>query len=276
MKQLFLLLVISIGACTSSDTAIMLEVVPGAVDPATLDEVVFRVSGPGLPAEGREAHAPLRGAEARPFPLSLVIVQEQSGSGPFSARIEALASGAVRATAAGDGIAFQSKKVVHRRFTLRDVNAPPPDAAPPDAARDATPPPPDVAPPPPPDAAPPPIAPPPATCTRVLACVKKGAPCSCDPGCRCAIACAVSECTPVCDGEGTTCNIVGDHSKKVLARCANGASCDLSCGSAETCELMCQDAACLVRCENAHTCSMSGCAPMTCPGNVRVCGRPCP
>jgi hypothetical protein len=278
VRRLLVAGAVALAACGSSDTAIVLEVVPGAVDAATLDEVVFRVSGPGLPSGGREARAALRGPGARSFPLSLALVQQAHGAGPFAVHVDAYAGGVVRATAGDDGaIAFEPGSVVRHRLSLRAVmapGAPPPDAAPPPP--DAAPPRPDAAPPPP-DAAPPPpdAAPPPPTCMRALAC-DKGPACKCDPGCSCAATCTDKDCTPECRGAGTTCTVQGAGAMQLRVRCAEGAACEVSCGSPDRCEIQCEGARCLLRCEGARDCRLSGCTPTVCPGNVLVCGRSCP
>jgi hypothetical protein len=111
-------------SCQSGDdTAIVIEVMPGALDPTTLDEVLFRVMGPGIEAGERVARAPLRGSEAKTFPLSLAIRGTAPGAGPFMVDVEARTAGALRATAS-DGIplAFENGKVVRRLLVLRAVN----------------------------------------------------------------------------------------------------------------------------------------------------------
>jgi hypothetical protein len=122
------------GACRPEPTAIVLEVVPGAVDPAALDEVFIEVSGPGIDGGTRQARAALRGPEARSFPLTLALVRALEGVGPFTVRVRAYAAGVLAASAGGeDPVAFMTDKVVTLQLVLRAIGEQPaerPDGGP--------------------------------------------------------------------------------------------------------------------------------------------------
>jgi hypothetical protein len=122
--------------CHREETSLLIEVVPGAVDVAALEDVAIRVTGPGLQGGQRTAWAPLRGAAARPFPLSLLIRGTAGQDGPFAITAEAHIAGAVRASAAaGEPVALQPGRMVRFQLTLEPVGGPPPpDAAGDDAA----------------------------------------------------------------------------------------------------------------------------------------------
>jgi hypothetical protein len=112
------------GCQSSGDqTAMMIEVVPGAVDTQLLDEVLFRVMGRGIEAGERTARAPLRGPDARSFPLSLAIRGTDHGAGPLSVEVEARGEGVLRATASGGGpLPFEDGAVVRHRLVLRALD----------------------------------------------------------------------------------------------------------------------------------------------------------
>jgi hypothetical protein len=133
--------------CREEETSLLIEVVPGSVDVAALDDVAIRVTGPGLEGGQRTAWAPLRGAGARPFPLSLLIRGTAGHDGPFAIAAEAHTGGAVRASAeAGEPVSLEAGRMVRRQLTLEPVpGSPPPDAGadtatvpqpPPDAGAD--------------------------------------------------------------------------------------------------------------------------------------------
>jgi hypothetical protein len=63
--------------------------------------------------------------------------------------------------------------------------------------------------------------------------------------------------------------------------CSPGATCQLKCGNnvGNSCTLHCHSASCLIDCgANAQDCTLdcSGGSVMSCPGDVKVCGRACP
>jgi hypothetical protein len=122
------------GSCHDDETAIVVEVLPGQVDVSALDDVVIRVSGPGLEGE-RLARATLHGEQARPFPLTLVIRGDAGQDGPFTLGAEAHGGGAVKAAAsAPTPVSFEAGRVVRRELVLAligaaggaDASAPPP------------------------------------------------------------------------------------------------------------------------------------------------------
>jgi hypothetical protein len=116
---------LGLAACGSggSETAIIVEVVPGTVDPTTLDEVLFRVMGRGIEAGERIARAALRGSDAKGFPLSLAIHGTALTAGPFTVEVEGRAGGVLRATASSGGpLAFEDGTVVRHRLVLRAID----------------------------------------------------------------------------------------------------------------------------------------------------------
>jgi hypothetical protein len=127
-----LAVLVAVISCGSDETAILLEVVPGTVDPLSLDEVLFRVTGKGLDGGEGIARAPLHGSGATPFPLSLALRGRAPAAGPFTVDVEGRGGGVLRATAsAGAPIAFENGTVVHQRLILHALDEPgtSPDAA---------------------------------------------------------------------------------------------------------------------------------------------------
>jgi hypothetical protein len=270
-------------ACSdrSDQTAIVLEVVDGTGATGLMDEVVFRVTGPGILGGTREARAPLQGPDARTFPLSLALIQGANGVGPFAVVVEGRRAGEVRARAASDQpIAFVPRQVVRRRFELVRVMAvdaspgqpdggspPSGDAAAPDApaldapapdapALDAPAPdaPAPVIPPiPPPDAAPtpPPDAPPEAVSPDAAPTPPDAGPgldALCSPSCPCAAGCDAS--TPCVCPPGCSC----------VFSCRRGQDCEATCrGGATTCTIVANGASrVIVRCLEGASCRIDG------------------
>jgi hypothetical protein len=167
------LAVIVLGACSSSETAIVLEVRDGGV--AGIDDVRFAVRRVDVAEPARETVAPLSGPNAKRFPLTLVLVADGPGSTVFEVTIEGRQAGAVVAAgipASGSSrVHFVNGQVVTHRFMLQPLVAPtntdagaptePPPASGADAGvqvADAAPAPPPTTPPP---TTPPPTTPPP-------------------------------------------------------------------------------------------------------------------
>jgi hypothetical protein len=290
-------------SCGSDQTAIVIEAV-SQLPAGALDEVVFRVNGPGFDGGSREANARLDGPGAKTFPLTLVLVQGESPSGPFAVSIDGRKAGAAMAQGiAVDGassLAFVPHTVVHHRFVLVPLGSPamlppgtatdgpPPMSLPPDAGvavePDAAPVTPDAAP------------PPPSSCpTSAVLCGKDR--CTCALGCACNFGCGGDKCEVSCLGTGTTCQVDFTAAKMANVTCAAGAtcvlqsgpgkhdvkvmcsaaSCDLTC-PAEGCDLNCAaGSSCLLRCAD-ESCKLQ-CPPgllKMCPNGVQACNRDCP
>jgi hypothetical protein len=280
-------------SCESSQTALVLEAL-SELPADALDEVVFRVSGPGIDGGTREAVAPLVGPDARSFPLTLVLLGSGAATGPFAVAIEGRKEGAVRAQgAAADPapITFVPGKVSRRQFVLRGLAGPsampPPPSPPPDAgAQPMSMPPPDM----------------PPGCGAGCVCAETcagGRRCGCSMGCDCQFTCeGGAKCELECTGAGTTCRANLGGAKGADVKCSGGAlcvvdgaqvreearlecksaDCELACGvEAAGCKLECKDGArCLLRCAGGD-CKL-GCDGMTreCGENVRACNRDCP
>jgi hypothetical protein len=263
-------------ACDAHQTAIMLEA-QSELPAGALDEVVFAVSGPGLDGGSREVVAPLAGPEARAFPLTLVLVRDRSGGGPFTVAIDGRKAGTVTARAVpADGassVAFVDRQVVRHRFMLRGAGTPTavaPDAGlPPAPAVDAAP----MMPEPPPDPTPP------DGCPSVVTCGKETV-CRCPPGCACQLTCMDDKCQVECAGAGTSCEIELGPAMSGNIRCSNGATCDVrGAGEVEKRDLKvaCSMATCLVACGQPGCQLMCpGSATRACEAGVSVCNRDCP
>jgi hypothetical protein len=120
------------GGCRDQETSLLIEVLPGSIDVAALDDVSIHVAGPGLEGGERTAWVPVRGAGARPFPLTLVIHGTAGRDGPFAVAAEAHAGGALRASArAPESVALQAGRMIRRQLTLETPATPgdPRDAA---------------------------------------------------------------------------------------------------------------------------------------------------
>jgi hypothetical protein len=255
----FLLAAAMALGCGTDRTAIVLEAVNEAQEP--IEQVVFRVSGPGLDGGAREAAAQVAGPEARSFPLTLVLVGSDSTiAGPFEVTIDGRRSGQVVAQAVRIGgespVAFIPGQVVHYRFALRSGGSP--SSTPPDVPDPMTPPatpPPMMTPP----ATPPPMMQPPAVCTATDTC-SQDHHCTCTPGCACQFTCAPEHCVVRCDGAGTTCEVDATGTKMANVDCSGGAAC-LVRGTAKK--------------DDAHlTCA--GDKPQECGEAAQACNRPCP
>lgn len=235
-------------ACDSPRTAIVLEATNESTEP--LDEVIFRVSGPGLEGGAREAASPLSGPEARSFPLTLVLVADPGATaGPFDVALEGRRGGQPMARGVrtdGDApVTFSPGQIVRYHFALRAASAP-----------DSTMPPPTM---PPPTMPPPTMMPPPTACTASDTC-SEAHHCLCATGCACRFACAPDHCVARCEGAGTSCEVEVAGSKMVNVDCAGGA-------------------ACLVRGAPAKGDIHFGCAgskPLDCGNEVLACNRSCP
>ena len=106
---------------------------------------------------------------------------------------------------------------------------------------------------------------------------------ACPAGCSCGLSCTgPNRCHFSC-AASTTCTASADNGGDGVLDCVAGASCQLKCGNNldGNCTLNCNGGTCLVDCGsngNGGTCSLNNCAGTitSCPGNVKVCGRPCP
>ncbi|MCG8419324.1 MAG: hypothetical protein MJE77_15430 [Proteobacteria bacterium] len=61
--------------------------------------------------------------------------------------------------------------------------------------------------------------------------------------------------------------------------CQQGAECEIDCKDGDNCSAVCaRGAACLLDCTGAQDCAFAFCGgeEMVCPGDIRVCNRPCP
>jgi hypothetical protein len=250
-------------ACATEQTAIVLEAVNETEAP--LEEVVFRVSGPGLDGGARETSAPVTGPEARRFPLTLVLLGSSGTmAGPYQVTIEGRRAGQVVAQAVRlDGespVVFSPGKVVHYRFALRSPATPeatPPVMPPPVTMPPAMPPPMTM-----PPAMTPPMMPPPAdagACTAADTC-SGDHHCGCAPGCSCQFRCGPEHCVARCEGAGTTCDVDVTGAKMANVDCAGGAAC-LVRGAVEKGEV--------------HL-GCAGAKPLECGNDVQVCNRSCP
>jgi hypothetical protein len=238
--------VLALG-CGDDRTAIVLEAMNESSEP--LDEVVFRVSGPGLD-DAREATAPVSGPDARSFPLTLVLVDSSDGmSGPYQVAIEGRHQGqAVAQAVRTDGktpVAFSPGKVVHYRFALRPL------------ASTASTPPPTM---PPPEMPPPMPSPDAGACAMADTCTHDH-PCACPAGCACRFTCSAGDhCMVRCEGAGATCEVDVMGAEMASVDCAGGAAC-LVRGSVEKKEV--------------HLGCMGG-KPLECGNDTQVCNRLCP
>jgi hypothetical protein len=238
--------------CGTDRTAIVLEAMNESSEP--LDDVVFRVSGPGLDNGAREATAPVSGPDARSFPLTLVLVDSSASmSGPYQVTIEGRHAGqSVAQAVRTDGttpVAFSPGKVVHFRFALRPLastaSTPPPTMPPPEM------PPPEMPPPmPPPDAG---------ACAMSDTCTQEH-PCVCAAGCACRFTCGPDHCKVRCEGAGTSCEVEATGAHMADVDCAGGAACVVR-GSGEKKEL--------------HF-GCPGGKPLECGDDTQVCNRLCP
>jgi hypothetical protein len=273
-------------SCDSNQTAIVLEA-QSEMPPEALDQVVFRVSGPGLDGGTQEALAPLTGPAARHFPLTLVLVGSGAGSGgPFTVSIEGRKGG----TAVAQGVpldaapvAFVPGKVSRHRFVLRPLGGADAGAGPmsvPPGARTM-----------PPGCGP--------GCVCAQSCTKDH-PCTCRMGCACQFTCAQNDrCDVDCGDPGTTCHVDVSNAKMANVRCASAAlcvvrggamkrdsrftcsnaECEVDCTQDASCQLACTDGArCLLRCNDGESCKLDcpGGMVRDCQNNVRVCNRDCP
>lgn len=250
--------------CSSSSTALVFEA-ESELAPGALDEVAFRVTGPGLDGGSGEALAPLSGPEARAFPLTLVLVRDHSGAGgPFSVEVEGRRAGAVVARGVpAEGVtsfAFVDGLVMHHRFLLRAPDATtalPPDAGVPSPATPAMP--------------DPPACPPPQSCGKETAC-------RCPPGCACQFGCAAEKCQIDCAGAGTSCDIALGTVRGANVHCSEGASCVVRAdgdGEKRDAKINCSGAACLVDCAGCEL-MCPGDSAKACGEEARVCNRDCP
>jgi hypothetical protein len=116
----------------------------------------------------------------------------------------------------------------------------------------------------------------------------------CDVTCtaagRCQIVCEDLGCTVDAQGTsfldvecaaGATCVIDAQLVDNAQITCRDGSTCDIDCRDTPSCAVRCFGVmpSCLVQCEGSSDCQMPICgtgAPMMCPGNILVCGRPCP
>jgi len=240
-------------ACDSDRTAIVLEAVNQTSDP--LEEVVFQVSGPGLSGGAQEASASVSGPQARPFPLTLVLLgASDSDAGPYQVKIVGRRKGhAVAQAVRIDGaspVAFSPGKVLHYRFGLRPL-----------ASTDTMPPtetPPPMEPPP---VMPPPVMPPPdaGPCAVVAQMCDEKNVCECPPGCACQFTCGTDHCMVRCHGGGTTCDIDVSGANKASIECAGAACLVRGAVRKGDVELKCP-----------------GGMPLECGNETQVCNRICP
>jgi hypothetical protein len=246
-------------ACEPDRTAIVLEAVNEAPEP--IEEVVFRVSGPGLDGGSQEAAAAVSGPDARSFPLTLVLLgASHTMAGPYQVSIEGRRSGqAVAQAVRTDGqapVVFSPGKVMHYRFALR-ASAAPQSTPPPMTTPTPTPMPPPMTPPP---QMPPPSMPPTAEpCTVTDTCAGDHH-CACAAGCACQFTCGPDHCVARCDGAGTSCEIDVAGTKMANVDCAGGAACLLR-GALEK--------------GDVHL-GCAGAKPLDCGNDVQVCNRSCP
>lgn len=102
---------------------------------------------------------------------------------------------------------------------------------------------------------------------------------SCPSGCSCQLSCSgPNNCHFSC-ASGTTCTASADNANTGTIDCSAGSSCQLKCGGnvSDSCTVNCNNASCLVACGAANNCNLNCPGPVTsCPGNIKVCGRPCP
>jgi hypothetical protein len=95
-------------------------------------------------------------------------------------------------------------------------------------------------------------------------------------------------CSVECKG-GASCDVDCQNTNDCKVTCESDALCDVHCGSAgegggaqegyDCDEIKCRDgAACLIACNDVNDCGFSECyqGAISCPGDVIVCGRPCP
>lgn len=87
------------------------------------------------------------------------------------------------------------------------------------------------------------------------------------------------ECSLDCKA-GSTCEVDCVSTQRCSLRCHAGADCQVNCRNAGDCSAMRCDpgAACLLDCTGATDCGFATCSGeiQSCPGDVIVCGRPCP
>jgi hypothetical protein len=124
---------LTVAACSSRETAIVLEVSQGAVAP--LEEVRFAIQRVDVAEPVREALVPLSGENAKRFPVRLVLVNDAPGGAAFEVAIEGRQAGVVVANGIPAGgsshVEFVNGQVVTQRFVLEPLGGPAnPDAGP--------------------------------------------------------------------------------------------------------------------------------------------------
>jgi hypothetical protein len=128
--------------CGDDQTALVLEV-DSALPQGQLDTVEFRITGPGLEAEGRTTQVPLVGVGAKQFPLRLVLLHGGAAMGPLSPRIEGRLSGMMRAKVPeAPPLYFEPGRTVTHHYVLQDVGLVPAPTTGPAPTPTSTPPPP--------------------------------------------------------------------------------------------------------------------------------------
>ncbi len=124
--------------------------------------------------------------------------------------------------------------------------------------------------------------------------------CACDVG-YCDVSCTdINFCQVDCGDLGCSVAAEGSHALQVTCApdaectidardamdaqiaCGAGSTCTVDCSAASSCDVRCPDPTtrCTVECSGSPSCAIRSCGDaaggMTCPGNVLVCGAPCP
>lgn len=100
-------------------------------------------------------------------------------------------------------------------------------------------------------------------------------------GCDCDFTCETNTCNVECKAN-TTCSVDCGGSDQCRPTCKPGAVCDFDCTNSNNCRLAkCEgDAQCILNCFDTDpgNCKWDVCdgVEMSCPGNIKVCGRDCP
>ena len=129
-------------------------------------------------------------------------------------------------------------------------------------------------------------------CTSTLLCPSD---CRCES--RCLVRCAPgTDCSPECENGGrcaidvrgarsanvlcdqASCEVWAMGARSVTVTVTDSSSAEIDCTGASSCTVDCVDDACLVDCTDvpAGDCSLNGCTPSSCAGDVLVCRRMCP